>query len=55
MGFEEAVKRHIFANPLNPTICPVLALSVTLLLFHLILNLVGCLQVKANIKGFVNT
>jgi len=30
MGFEEAVKRHIFANPQEPTICPVLALSVYL-------------------------
>jgi len=30
MGFEEAVKRHVFANPLIPTICPVLALSVYL-------------------------
>jgi hypothetical protein len=30
MGFEEAVKRHIFANPLDLKICPVLALSVYL-------------------------
>ena len=30
MGFEEAVKRHVYANPLQPSICPVLALSVYL-------------------------
>lgn len=28
LGNEEAVKRHVFANPNEPSICPVLALSV---------------------------
>lgn len=27
MGHDEAVKRHVFANPKEPSICPVLALS----------------------------
>lgn len=30
LGNNEAVKRHVFANPKEPTICPVLALSVYL-------------------------
>ena len=29
-GLEEAYKRHIYANPENPSICPILALSVYL-------------------------
>jgi hypothetical protein len=29
-GFDEGVKRHVYANPKDPTICPVLALSAYL-------------------------